>query len=60
MSPENKEGIKDLVLTEKIFDFLIKNSNIIEKVKDDTKDDTIEAKEADIVNNESDNSEKTV
>lgn len=63
LSPENKEGIKDLVLTEKIFDFLIKNSNIIEKVKDDTKDDTIEAKEAkeaDIVNNESDNSEKTV
>lgn len=60
LSPENKEGIKDLVLTEKIFDFLIKNSNIIEKVKDNTKDDTIEAKEADIVDDESDNSEKTV
>ncbi len=60
LSPENKEGIKDLVLTEKIFDFLIKNSNIIEKVKDNTKDDTIEAKEADIVDDESDNSEKKV
>ncbi len=60
LSPENKEGIKDLVLTEKIFDFLIENSNIIEKVKDNTKDDTIEAKEADIVDDESDNSEKTV
>ncbi|AEE90792.1 Trigger factor [Tepidanaerobacter acetatoxydans Re1] len=60
LSPENKESIKDLVLTEKIFDFLIENSNIIEKVKDNTKDDTIEAKEADIVDDESDNSEKTV
>lgn len=53
LKPEDKDGIKDSILTEKIFDFLIKNSNIIEKKKEDM----IESEEADTAN---DDGEKTV
>ena len=40
MRPEDFEGIRDSILTEKIFDFLIENAKITEKEntgKDDEK-----------------------
>ena len=35
LKPEDKDGIKNLILTQKVLGFLIKNSNIIEKKKED-------------------------
>lgn len=55
LKAEDIEGIKDSILTEKIFDFLITNSTVIEK----SKDDIIETEEGNTANNE-DNGEKTV
>jgi len=55
LKPEDIEGIKDSILTEKIFDFLITNSTVIEK----SKDDIIETEEGNTANNE-DNGKKTV
>ncbi len=54
LTPEDKDRIKDSVLTEKIFDFLIKNSNIIEK----NKEDMVESEEINTTNN-NDDGEKT-
>lgn len=55
LRPEDIAGIKDSILTEKIFDFLISNSKVIEK----SKDDIIETEEADTASDEN-SSEKTV
>lgn len=50
LKPEDKDGIKDSILTEKIFDFLIENSNIIEKKKEDI----TESEEVDTANDNDD------
>ena len=54
LTPEDKDRIKDSVLTEKSLDFLIKNSNIIEK----NKEDMVESEEINTTNN-NDDGEKT-
>lgn len=45
LKEEDMARIKDSILTNKIFDFLISHSNIVEKSKDDVKDDIIESEE---------------
>lgn len=55
LKAEDIAGIKDSILTEKIFDFLINNSDVIEK----SKDDIIDSEENSNANDDN-NGEKTV
>jgi len=52
LTPEDIAQIKDSILTNKIYDFLIANSNIKEKSKDDVKDDIIEQESDDQASDE--------